>query len=128
MVSRFPRLRIVGSAFSHLLDSLPQAAQAVVREGWMDLVGLGRILLSYWDLPGDCLRGAPRPKKRFCRTFSDCTTAPRNGMVSGWLLPARSLLRKATRGRRAQGDQEAGAALNRATTGGACLRVKLTTS
>ena len=22
-------------------------------------------------------------KKRLCRTFSDCTTAPRNGLVSG---------------------------------------------
>jgi hypothetical protein len=22
-------------------------------------------------------------RKRLCRTFSDCTTAPRNGMISG---------------------------------------------
>jgi len=26
--------------------------------------------------------GAPLPK-RICRTFSDCTTGPRNGMISG---------------------------------------------
>ena len=80
---RFPRLAVVGTGFSYLQDFLPHVAQAVVREGWMDFVGLGRMALSYWDLPGDCLDGKPLTKRRFCRTFSDCTTAPRNGMVSG---------------------------------------------
>ncbi len=80
---RFPDLVLLGSAFSYLQEYLPHVAQAVVRDGWMDIVGLGRMVLAYWDLPGDCLDGRPLEKKRFCRTFSDCTTAPRNGMVSG---------------------------------------------
>ena len=79
----FPDLFILGSAFTYLQDWLPNVAQAVVREGWMDSVGLGRIVLSYWGLPGDCLEGKALTKKFFCRTFSDCTTAPRNGIVSG---------------------------------------------
>ena len=29
------------------------------------------------------LAGRPYQKKKLCRTFSDCTTAPRNGIVSG---------------------------------------------
>jgi hypothetical protein len=29
------------------------------------------------------LSGAPLETKRLCRTFSDCTTGPRNGLVSG---------------------------------------------
>jgi hypothetical protein len=29
------------------------------------------------------LAGRPLARKRLCRTFSDCTTAPRNGLVSG---------------------------------------------
>ncbi|MEY3490519.1 MAG: dehydrogenase, partial [Pseudomonadota bacterium] len=58
-------------------------AQAVVREGWTDLVGLGRMMLSYPELPADVLAGRPMQRKRLCRTFSDCTTAPRNGMISG---------------------------------------------
>ena len=74
---------MVGSALSYLQDYLPHVAQALVREGWMDFVGLGRIVLSYWDLPGDCLEGKSLTRRRFCRTFSDCTTAPRNGLVSG---------------------------------------------
>ena len=58
-------------------------AQAVVRMGWVDLVGLGRMVLAYPELPLDILQGRPVNKKRNCRTFSDCTTAPRNGIVSG---------------------------------------------
>ena len=29
------------------------------------------------------LAGRPLATRRICRTFGDCTTAPRNGMVSG---------------------------------------------
>lgn len=57
--------------------------QRLVREGWVDVVGLGRMVLSYPDmLPDAMANGAPTPK-RICRTFSDCTTGPRNGMISG---------------------------------------------
>ena len=50
---RVPGLALVGTGFSCLQDFLPHVAQAVVREGWMDFVGLGRMALTYWDLPGD---------------------------------------------------------------------------
>ena len=39
--------------------------------------------LVYPDLAQDVLDGKTLEKRRICRTFSDCTTAPRNGMVSG---------------------------------------------
>jgi hypothetical protein len=48
-----------------------------------DFVGLGRMMLSYPDLPADVLAGRPLKRKVFCRTFSDCTTGPRVGLVSG---------------------------------------------
>ena len=35
------------------------------------------------DLPADVLAGRPLERALLCRTFSDCTTAPRNGLVSG---------------------------------------------
>ncbi|MBI4926449.1 MAG: NADH:flavin oxidoreductase [Anaerolineae bacterium] len=81
--ARFPELVICGSAYSYLQEYLPQVAQAVVRQGRADLVGLGRSSLSYPELPLDVLAGRALQRKRLCRTFSDCTTAPRNGMVSG---------------------------------------------
>ena len=41
------------------------------------------MMLAYPNLPRDVLRGAALEKPQLCRTFSDCTTAPRNGLVSG---------------------------------------------
>ena len=78
-----PALPIVGSSYSYFQQFLPHVAQAAVRDGWVDFVGLGRLVLSYWDLPADHLAGVPLKAKRFCRTFSDCTTAPRTGLPSG---------------------------------------------
>jgi len=80
---RFPKLLIVGTGYSYLQDFLPHVAQAVVREDWVDFVGLGRMVLSYPELLRDVLAGEPVQHKMICRTFSDCTTAPRNGLVSG---------------------------------------------
>lgn len=78
-----PSLIMVGSCYSYLQEWLPHVAQCVVRQGQADLVGLGRMVLSYPDLPADVLAGRPLDRKRICRTFSECTTAPRNGMISG---------------------------------------------
>jgi 2,4-dienoyl-CoA reductase-like NADH-dependent reductase (Old Yellow Enzyme family) len=79
----FPEMTFVGSAYSYLQDYLCHVSQAVVREGWVDFIGLGRMVLSYPELPRDVLSGATQKDKLICRTFSDCTTAPRNGLVSG---------------------------------------------
>ena len=79
----FPDLAFMGSGYTYLQEFLPNVAQAVVRAGWVDMVGLGRMVLAYPELPADVLAGRPMQRKRLCRTFSDCTTAPRNGMVSG---------------------------------------------
>ena len=81
--ARHPNLAFVGSGYTYLQDWLPHVAQAVVRTGGADFVGLGRMVLSYPDLPADVLAGRPLARKRVCRTFSDCTTAPRNGLISG---------------------------------------------
>jgi 2,4-dienoyl-CoA reductase-like NADH-dependent reductase (Old Yellow Enzyme family) len=80
---QFSRLIIVGTAYSYLQDFLPHVAQAAVREGWTDLVGLGRMVLAYPEFLKDVLEGRPVDRNRVCRTFSDCTTAPRNGLPSG---------------------------------------------
>lgn len=78
-----PEAVVVSSGWSYLQDYLPHVAQATLRDRWFDAVGLGRMALSYPDLPADVLAGRPLDRKRICRTFSDCTTAPRRGLVSG---------------------------------------------
>lgn len=80
---QFPNLIFVGSAYTYLQDFLPYVAQAAVREDWTDFVGLGRMVLSYPECLWDASNGSNIQRKRICRTFSDCTTAPRNGMPSG---------------------------------------------
>jgi 2,4-dienoyl-CoA reductase-like NADH-dependent reductase (Old Yellow Enzyme family) len=80
---RFPELIMVGSAYSYLQEFLPYVAQAAIREGWTDCVGLGRMLLAYPSLLLDVVEGRPVQRKSVCRTFSDCTTAPRAGLPSG---------------------------------------------
>ena len=79
----FPELPVVGSGYSYLQEWLPHVGAFEVAEGHVDYVGLGRMVLSYPDLPLDVLRGAELQRKRICRTFSDCTTAPRKGKISG---------------------------------------------
>jgi hypothetical protein len=76
-------MTMVGSGYTYLQEWLPNVAQFAVRTGMVDFVGIGRMVLSYPDFPADVLAGRPLARKRICRTFSDCTTAPRCGMVSG---------------------------------------------
>ena len=66
-----------------IIEELDGGAQAALRESWVDLVGLGRVVLSYPELLWHASGGLGLQRKLICRTFSDCTTAPRNGMVSG---------------------------------------------
>ncbi|MBA3296946.1 MAG: NADH:flavin oxidoreductase [Acidobacteria bacterium] len=81
--SDFPEMAFVGSGYTYLQEWLPHVAEFTVRSGWTDFVGLGRLVLSYPEMPADVLDGAPLRRKAICRTFSDCTTGPRLGLVSG---------------------------------------------
>ncbi len=79
----FPELVIIGSGYSYLQEWLPNVAQAVLKTGMADSVGFGRMVLSYPTMPADMIAGQPLTRNMICRTFSDCTTAPRNGLISG---------------------------------------------
>ena len=81
--ARVAGLAWVGSAYSYLQEWLGVVGQAAVRHGLVDSVGLGRMALSYPDMPADLLAGKQLERQRICRTFSDCTSAPRRGLVSG---------------------------------------------
>jgi NADPH2 dehydrogenase len=69
----FPNLAIVGSGYSYLQEWLPNVGQAILKNGDVDFVGIGRMVISYPEMK----------RAKICRTFSDCTTGPRNGMISG---------------------------------------------
>jgi NADPH2 dehydrogenase len=79
----FPDMTIVGTGYSYLQEWLPHVAERSVDDGRVDAVGLGRMVLSYPEFPADVLAGRPLKRAAICRTFSDCTTGPRNRLVSG---------------------------------------------
>lgn len=74
---------ILGSGYSYLQEYLPHVSQYVVRHDWTDMVGLGRVVLSYPDILADGMTSGKLTPRLICRTFSDCTTGPRNGLISG---------------------------------------------
>jgi len=78
-----PGLVFVSSGATYFQDYLPHFAQAALRAGWTDFVGLGRMMLAYPEFPADVLEKGRLERKRICRTFSDCTNAPRQGLASG---------------------------------------------
>src|SRR4051812_34272562 len=54
--ARAPKtLVLVGTGYSYLQEYLPHVAQHVVREGWTDIIGLGRMVLSYPAMLSDAL-------------------------------------------------------------------------
>ena len=54
-----PELVYVGSAYSYLQQWLPNVAQAAVRQGLTDVVGVGRMHLAYNMFPADVIAGRP---------------------------------------------------------------------
>jgi 2,4-dienoyl-CoA reductase-like NADH-dependent reductase (Old Yellow Enzyme family) len=78
-----PEMLIVGSGYSYLQEFLPNVGGYQLQTGQIDFVGLGRMVLSYPLQLWDAMNGQPSQRKLVCRTFSDCTTAPRNGLASG---------------------------------------------
>jgi NADPH2 dehydrogenase len=79
---RCPSMTIVASGLSYFQEYLPHVAAGLVEAG-VDSVGIGRMALSYPNLAADVIAGRELDRTHLCRTFSDCTTAPRNDMVSG---------------------------------------------
>lgn len=81
--AKFPKLILVGSGYSYLQEYLPHVAEHYVRNGHVDIVGIGRAVLSYPTMLADATTEGKLQTRYVCRTFSDCTTAPRNGLRSG---------------------------------------------
>ncbi len=80
---RFPELIFISSGLTALQEYLPNVANWILDSQFSDFIGIGRMVLAYPDFFADLLAGKDLNKRRICRTIGDCTTAPRNGLVSG---------------------------------------------
>ena len=78
-----PRLVTVASGLTYLQEWFARVGGALVGDGACSMVGFGRGVLSHPTMALEALAGEPLDRRLLCRTFSDCTTAPRNGLVSG---------------------------------------------
>ena len=92
--ARHPRLTIVGSAYSYLQEWLPHVGQRVLRDGGADFIGLGRMMLSYPELPADVLAGRPLVANA-CAAPS--ATAPRH-RATAWCRAAIRSIRSTRNG------------------------------
>jgi 2,4-dienoyl-CoA reductase-like NADH-dependent reductase (Old Yellow Enzyme family) len=82
----YPGLAIVGSGYSYLRGFKAHAAEHNIAAGRVDLVGVGRALLSYPDEVRRILQeGEAQPSRGcvICTGDSACTTGPRLGLKSG---------------------------------------------
>ena len=80
---RRPDLFVIGSGYTYLQEYLPLVGEWVLSTAGADAIGLGRSILSYPQMAADYMSGRELDKRRICRTFGDCTNAPRAGLVSG---------------------------------------------
>ena len=78
-----PEIKLVASGLTALQEYLPAAAEYLVRENYADFAGIGRMVLSYPEMPADAMAGKTLDRRRICRTFGECTNGPRHGMISG---------------------------------------------
>ncbi|MDD4860229.1 MAG: hypothetical protein PHR56_08550 [Dehalococcoidales bacterium] len=78
-----PDMLHVGTAYSYLQQWLPNVAQAIMSEGKIDFIGLGRMALCYPDIVADIIEGNPLKSQFICRSCNDCVTSLRFGLVSG---------------------------------------------
>lgn len=76
-------MRFITSGCTCLQEYFVQVMQHQIRSNFADFAGYGRLVLSYPDIPAVTLAGQALDPRRICRTFGDCTTAPRHGLVSG---------------------------------------------
>ena len=78
-----PNLIYIGAAYSYLQQWLPNVAQAAVREGMVDIVGIGRMALCYPGIVTDILEGEPLKRSLLCRSCGDCRSSHILGLISG---------------------------------------------
>ena len=78
-----PEIKLTASGLTALQEYLPAAAEYIVENNYADFAGIGRMVLSYPQMPADALAGKALDRRRICRTFGECTNGPRHGMISG---------------------------------------------
>jgi NADPH-dependent glutamate synthase beta subunit-like oxidoreductase/2,4-dienoyl-CoA reductase-like NADH-dependent reductase (Old Yellow Enzyme family) len=78
-----PGLLVIGGGYSWLRHFFPHVAAAAVRDGWVSLVGIGRLAFAYPDFVRDLAEHGRLDPERVCVTCSACTQIMRDGGRAG---------------------------------------------
>jgi NADPH-dependent glutamate synthase beta subunit-like oxidoreductase/2,4-dienoyl-CoA reductase-like NADH-dependent reductase (Old Yellow Enzyme family) len=81
--SAFPEMAVVGGGYSWLRQYFPHVAAAAVRQGWVTLVGAGRMAFAYPDFARDLAQRGRLDGERVCVACSACTQIMRDGGRTG---------------------------------------------
>ena len=79
----YPDLPVVGGGYSVLRQFLPNAGAAAVQQGWVSLVGGGRMSFAYPEFAREVMAGRPLDPEKVCVACSACTQIMRDGGRSG---------------------------------------------
>lgn len=79
----FPGMRVIGGGYSWLRHFLPHVGAAAVRNGWVSLVGAGRMAFAYPEFARDLAGHGRLDPERACVACSACTQIMRDGGRSG---------------------------------------------
>ncbi|MBI4890371.1 MAG: FAD-dependent oxidoreductase [Acidobacteria bacterium] len=79
----YPELPVVGGGYSVLRQYLPNVGAGAVSQGWVSLVGGGRMSFAYPEFAREVVQGRPLDPEKVCVACSACTQIMRDGGRSG---------------------------------------------
>ena len=79
----YPDLPVVGGGYSVLRQFLPNVGAAAVQQGWVSLIGGGRMSFAYPEFAREVVHGRPLDPEKVCVACSACTQIMRDGGRSG---------------------------------------------
>ncbi len=81
--TEFPDLPVVGGGYTWLRHFFPHVAAACVRNGWVSLVGAGRMSFAYPDFAREVVEKGRLDPEKVCVACSACTQIMRDGGRTG---------------------------------------------
>ncbi|MBI5084279.1 MAG: hypothetical protein HZB13_06750, partial [Acidobacteria bacterium] len=79
----YPALPVVGGGYSWLRQFLPHVGAAAISQGWVSLVGGGRMSFAYPEFAREVVQGRPLDPEKVCVACSACTQIMRDGGRTG---------------------------------------------
>jgi len=79
----YPDVVIIGAGYSWLRHYLGNVAAGVLKQGWADMVGVGREAFAYPDFARDLLLRGEMDRRKACVACSRCTQIMRDHGCSG---------------------------------------------